>query len=260
MNNLFEEKIPTNLLFDLVNLFKFKNIPIELKGSGSLKNQLYPSDIDLFSKINEKYSIEDIYQEFMKILNRTDTNNLYFIEFKIQKSNGDKLKFYKIEDITKEKFISYFNNVEFVKIDYVVRFMGIFTELSAIYSFKDPKKSYEQTIKDDIKQLMKEKQYYKVLKRQLSLLKSDLKNNKRIIQLLNFFNSDVGREYARMNNLKALELLIENYNDAVTKELIFDNLKILKLKPSIRQIKTNINRLQKYVNEEAHKLINNNNK
>jgi hypothetical protein len=258
-DELFEQKIPTNLLYNLINLFKFKNYPIELKGSGSYRNQLYPSDIDLFTSINKKYSIDEIYNEFIGILERTDTNNLYFIEFKLQRLDGTKLKFYKMEDITRDKFKEFFKNMDFAKIDYVVRFLGIFTELSIIYSFNTTKKNEAQSLRQDIEELLKEKQYYKVLKRKLSLMK-DKPNpsyslKKDMKEIINFFNSETGKKYAEMNNLKALELLLNNYNDEVTKQLVLDNLKILKIKPDLKKIKANISKLEDEVNNNALILL-----
>ena len=58
-----------NDLKDIIKILKFKNNPIELKGSSSLKSQQYFSDYDIFTIIRYNYGVEEIYDEFHKILN-----------------------------------------------------------------------------------------------------------------------------------------------------------------------------------------------
>ncbi|WP_395652575.1 hypothetical protein [Brevundimonas sp.] len=248
MTEIFEKKVPDKLLYNIVQLLKFKNNYIELKGSASYTNLIYSSDIDLFSKIKKKYDSKTIYNEIKDIIERTNINNLYFIEFKLQKKNGDKIKFNDPNKITENIFNP--NEIEFIKLDYILRFNYIFTELSIIYSFSESKINFKTSILNDIKELVKNKQYYKILKRKFSLL-DKTKDIKKLLLLMRFFNSETGREYSQLNNLKAIKLLIDNYSDPITEKLIENNLEILKIKPNINLIDKNIKIKEAQVNKNG---------
>jgi hypothetical protein len=64
---------------------------------------------------------------------------------------------------------------------------------------------YLKQINDDISDLKKDKNYYKILKRYF--LKSKINNDQIVMnQLINVFNSDLGKIYKDINNIDAIEL------------------------------------------------------
>ena len=77
--NLLDKK-----LLNIINLIKFKNNNIELKGCSSLSSQKYFSDYDLFSNISIIPTIEDTYNEFKRMLDELEKNDIKFIELKLQ--------------------------------------------------------------------------------------------------------------------------------------------------------------------------------
>ena len=252
----------SKIIVDYIKILKYKNKKVEIKGSSSLQSQQYYSDIDLFSDISSitdrTISSIEVDREFMRILHHANLrHDMYFIEFKIQTLHN-KYKFHKIEDITESQFIKDFKDVTFIKIDFVVRLNYKFMELSIIYNFD---KKYEDVnfinmMNDDIKELIKEKNYYKVLKRVFSKLayqkEEHLEYNKELLIFLSkFFNSEYGKEYQEVNNLKALDLLLTHYDDVQTIRLVLDNLKDIKIEPNIKIIKSTIKQKEAHINKEA---------
>jgi hypothetical protein len=201
--DILEQEFPDKVITNLMNKLKFKNNKIKLGGSAGLKSQLYSGDYDFISiVINKKYTMKDIYNEFKKILKDViyKTNNIhtYFIEFKIQFKNGDKIKINSIDDITENNFINYkLDNIEYFKIDLVAYIYGYFKEISCIYNFNNnisSKKDNLKSLEKDYNEYFKEGNYYKALKRLMAIEK--IKNNKNeVIKLTNFFNSKIGELY-----------------------------------------------------------------
>ena len=226
-----------NDLKDIIKILKFKNNPIELKGSSSLKSQQYFSDYDIFTIIRYNYGVEEIYDEFHKILNNIISSyDLYFIEFKLQTKKGKKFKWLPNDEFGFEEFKKHFKDIDFAKIDIVARNQNIFIEVSCNYIFNDEISlsgdnitNEKQNIKDineltdGIKDLKKENNYFKILKRMFSIYK--LQNDTHKIKMLNkIFNSDMGMTYKKISNLEAIKLVKEHYKDADTKKKIEINL------------------------------------
>jgi hypothetical protein len=251
------KQIPQSL-YPYVKVLKFSpKSPIKLMGSSGLKSQQYFSDYDLFSTV-DKTDCEKIYRRLLTILKNTSkwvqnplgNPEMYFIEFKLQTKDGKKLR-----RLDKFKlFCEYFKNVDFIKLDFVIRLENRFIELSIIYSFgkQDKIEDYKSSLNKDIRELMKEGKYYKVLKRIFSMRAKEPKNpdrDRRLIQLTRFFNSEYGKMYQDVSNLRAIETLSKQYKDELTKRKIEQNLKDLKL--SIKDA----DRLEKEYNAEAFNLI-----
>ena len=91
-------------LLNLINLIKFKNNNIELKGSSSLSSQKYFSDYDLFSNISIIPTIEDTYNEFKKMLEELEKNDIKYIELKFQTRDNKKIRFKPNKPFTINKF------------------------------------------------------------------------------------------------------------------------------------------------------------
>jgi hypothetical protein len=206
--------------------------PIVLLGTGSQQAQLYPSDIDLFSAVKTVQVTDkaEMYRHMQSVFRRAqDAGDMFFIEFKLQNVDGSKQKWFDT-DFDESEFINAATTVDFLKIDYVIfiRGLNLFTELSSIYSFS-PMPSVRmlvQKIGMDFAHYYKEGKVYKALKRMYSIYKLQEKKEK-LIQLSTLFNSATGFKYSLSSNLKAIELLLDHYNDYDIRNMVMVNLKDL---------------------------------
>ena len=123
-----------------------------------------------------------------------------------------------------------FNNIKYVKVDYVLWFDYVFKELSIIYIFKTTPHSIDD-IKDDYDVLIQEGNNYKALKRLFSIYKFT-KNRTQAIKLTTFFNSEYGKLYEINSNLKTIQLMTQYYDDDSVNKKIAINLKYLKINPA----------------------------
>lgn len=252
-------------LLKYVSLLKFKNKPIILAGTAGLASQRYFSDFDLLSIIDQKYTNEEVYNEIMKILNNTEKlDDMYFLELKIQNkvTERKKHKFYKIKDITKKAFLKSITDLERIKIDYIIRLNNKFIELSIIYSFTDTidEKNLMKSLNEDIKQLQKDGNFYKSIKRLFSIyhslnLSKKLWSKDKMIKIVDFLNTDIGRLYQDTANLKAIKLLLENYNDSETIKRAQLNLKDLKLQPNLNKIDEIIKKNETKFNKAGYDFL-----
>jgi hypothetical protein len=208
--------------------------PIELLGTGSQQAQLYPSDIDLFSAVRnvDVYANDpaEMYRRAQAVFDRAeDAGDMFFIEFKLQNEDGSKQKWYNT-DFDEGEFVAAATNVDFLKVDYVVFLRGsnLFTELSSIYSFSPMPavRTLVRKIGADFAHYFQEGKVYKSLKRMYSIYKLQGKKEK-LVRLSTLFNSKTGFKYSLSSNLKAIELLLEHYDDLAIQNLVKANLRNL---------------------------------
>jgi hypothetical protein len=251
-------------LYTLTNKLKYDNYPIILAGTAGLASQQFYSDFDLLSIIDKKYTSEDAFNKIMDILKFSENfNDLYFIELKLQTKKGDKLKYNSIDEINKKEFEKFYKDIDFIKMDFVIRLDNKFIELSIIYSFSGKKLSSDDIIKslvDDISELKKEGNYFKALKRIFGIY-----NNKYVAEKLvdtskykflsQFFNSEWGKLYQTTSNLKAIKLLLEHYDDEETIKRALLNLKDLKIEPNLNKIDGLIKSNENKYNAKAKKIL-----
>ena len=196
--------------------------------------------------------IENILKEM-----NNDENN-YFIEMKIEYNDKNKLKIFEYNDI-KNLSIEDYENVNIIKLDYIVKFDYEFVEVSMIYNFSNTKISKRQLINhynDDIKELKKDNNYFKVLKRIFSIKRLDFNNNKDdLVKLTKFFNSNFGKMYKIISNLKTIKILLDNYNNKKIIKQVINNLKIYNIY-NIEEINKYINKYSKIYNKEAKAIYN----
>ena len=264
MNILEKRYIPSTLTTITQNLMYDKHNELILAGSSGLASQLYPSDYDLITNILMENK-EDAYTHFYKILDSIKQNdNLFFIELKFQNKKS-KYKIDKIDNFTKETFLKYYSKeLEYIKIDLVVYLTEtkIFKELSIIYNFvnRNDKKIIED-LKMDYADLIHEKKFYKALKRMFSLIsRNKVPEDKEIMlkKISVFFNSETGKEYQRLNNLLAIQLVFKKYGkDPLVNKKIKTNLKDVGFK-SINSLHRYIKKLEDTINNEARIFLLNN--
>jgi hypothetical protein len=201
------------------NALKWGKNEIELLGTGSQAVQKYPSDFDFFSSIKGEKDPKKMFAELQRLLRRAqETNEMTFIELKVQRKDGEKQKFYE-PWFSEEQFLKAVGDpagLDFIKLDYVVfvREVSELTELSIIYSFSGmpPIPDLVSKIKGDYEHYHSEGKVYKSLKRMYSIYR--LKGNKeKLVELSQLFNSETGKKYKASSNLKAIELLAEHRPD-----------------------------------------------
>jgi len=206
--------------------------PIELLGTGSQAAQLYPSDIDLFSAVKNVpvTDVAEMYRHMKSVFDRAeDAGDMFFIEFKLQNVDGSKQKWYNT-DFDEGEFVDAATKVDFLKVDYVIfiRGLNLFTELSSIYSFSPmpPVRTLVHKIGEDFGMYYREGKVYKSLKRMYSIYKLQGKKEK-LVELSTLFNSATGFKYSLSSNLKAIELLLEHFNDYDIQNMVRVNLRDL---------------------------------
>ena len=265
---------------DILDICTIKNFQIDLVGSSAQYS--YFGDYDAYSKI--KYlDKNEMYGQIARIIDETDKDDrMYFIELKLQKSDDDKLKFNSDNDIERHQFYNYYNeDVQFIKFDYIlwVEEFEAFKAFSVMYDIKGEQQSFTeklQSLSEDIKDLSKEGKYFKILKRLLSQNKlfenyeKKLKNIEQVKNILkfkpkkvplifDFVNGPIGRAYVVKSNLEDIMMLIDNrYTDNITNKRMITNLSKFNIPLDKSKIESNIKILDKKVNSEAKKFINEN--
>ncbi len=253
--NVFAEKLIDPSLLPLLNKIKFQNYKPTIIGSYSLQSQHNAGDIDIDINITGQIDQKLTENELKKIIKEIDENlNMYFIELKIQYKNGKKKKFY-ANDIDRVKIPKKnFDNIEFIKLDLVIFFNGEFKELSVNYWFNPNKIDVVNEIKASIAEEKKEGRYFKAVKRYFSIAKilNDYNKGKYISEYLNNY---YGTEYKILSNLKAIKLLLENYDDPLIRLKIRKNLIDINIIPKVSIINNLIKKIQKKVDDDGYKFL-----
>ena len=260
--DVLERKPESNYEDDLkkiIKLLTYKKYKIQLKGSSSLSSQQYFSDYDLFCVI-PKSEKEGFYKFLSDLINKIESGeegDIYFIELKMQTKNEKKIRVYPKEKLNKTSYDKAYDKLDFIKIDLICRVNNKFVEVSCIYSFSNSTPSqadYINSIIQDIKELKKEKKYYKILKREFNIMKAR-GNKDELVRLSRIFNSDLGAEYKIISNLEALQSLLEHYQDPTIIKKVLINLKDLHLPTNIKQIDDFIKDKSKKLNTQAKSLL-----
>lgn len=202
-----------------------------LIGSNKIRNILYANDYDLNSEMGVSDSetvLNKIYADFLNIFQKAHSSpDYYIIDFKCGTFGGEPIRwsFENIkcgsvkrgkDTITFQECLIMPDNT--IKLDLCYLHNDIFTDINCLYNLflVRNKKEFEKkrreaeskvtsTLKTDIKELKKEGDYFKALKRYFSLSIIDGKIDE---DILNILNSDYGRMYKFTNFLKlVIEML-----------------------------------------------------
>lgn len=260
--NILQEKYKSDYDYDIlikINQLKYYNNVIDIKGSSSLKSQQFYSDIDLYTIIDQNDSVNKVFNQIHKILESISNDDFfYFIEYKGQLKNGNKIKLFYKDSFNINDFTKYFKELDYIKLDLVLIIKSIMTEVSIIYDIKNKEKNeededdYIKSLKKDIVEYTKDKKYFKVLKRYFKLFSTDkLLDNEKIKMLSMVFNGKLGEIYQRVSNLEAIKSVYTYYKDKITLSRIDINLKIIKESISIKEIQTKIDEYNNYLNTES---------
>jgi hypothetical protein len=252
--NVFEQKNPQSEYYDLFNKLQLGTNRSIMIGSAGLASQSNTGDIDLMSYILGRKDNKFINKEIKDIINIIQRDDdIYFMEFKIQYDNGDKIKFTadeidKIEIPTKN-----FDKILYLKMDLIYYINSVFKEVSINYWFKEEKETVKN-LTEDIKELADEGRYYKIIKRLFAIAKQKDDTVKGLI-FSKFLNKASGMEYVYLNNLKAIKELLMVYDDGLTKDKVRINLKNIDVSPNLDEIDKLIERYQTKVDNDALKFL-----
>jgi len=174
---------------------------INLIGSSNKREILYNSDFDLeshFGGKNKEEMLNKIYQHFKKVfIQAKKDSNVFIVDFKCGEIDGEPIRWTYKDMMKGTKSGFHFTEClmmkSTIKLDEIYLLNGSFVDITDNYYFdigghqnspKPSKKEMIDGIKADYKELIKEGNYYKALKRQF-LLKPTQK-------LIDYFNSEVG--------------------------------------------------------------------
>lgn len=255
---------------NLAGIFKIKNSSLLLKGSSSLKVVKYFSDYDFLCYYKER-DISSLYNELKRVIEKIMNDpNYYFIELKIQSKNGNKFRYNFNDDFNLDKFSNQMKNLNFFKIDVVIWVNNVFIDTSCLYQLSDTlnkisedpdttEKKIIDEVKNEIIELKKEKSYFKILKRYYFIFSFHPKTyNNQMIELLKYFNSDIGKLYQEKSELDATKRVLIHYDDTLTKQRAESFLKSLNIEPiHINNLDPIIQKYNNIINNESKNIINN---
>jgi hypothetical protein len=261
--DILARREPPQELLKFISKLTWKPNKMMLLGSASLESQKYYADFDLVSYITKNR--DKPFNTLYKILSKTmKTKGMYFIEGKIQVSDKNKKRFYKLEDLKEEMFEKTF---QFIKLDYVIKINTLFYELSINYTFESSSTKEEiiKAIEKEEKELISDGEFYKALKRRFSIAK--LKKDKpTMVRLTKLFNSPTGEMYKDVAIMKAIKSAIDakgiGYKEPLDIKQYAISLKdlgsptLLKNLPEILEyIETSSFEKMEEINQEADKYI-----
>lgn len=242
-------------LLNFLKIIKYHTYNPIIIGSYSLSSQYNAGDIDIDVNITGQYDHKQMENEIKRILDDSDRNdNMYFIEMKIQYKNGKKKKFY-ADDLDRIKIPERnYKNIEFIKLDYVIYFLGEFKELSVNYWFNPNDSDVVKEILESIKEEKKDGKFFKVVKRYFSIAKH-INDKVKGLLLSKYLNKETGKEYKILSNLKAIQLLLENYDDELIRHKIRKNLKDIGIIPKVSIIDKLIKKIQTKVDDDGYRFL-----
>lgn len=227
----------------VIDILKIKDV--QRIGSSADKRIKYASDIDLMEVLETDDFFHEIQTKFQqKFLKAQNEPNVFITDFKCGMFRGQPVRWnkhtikdgFQIMDGINISFINCLQQKSIIKMDIIALIDGIFTEFSNNYYFTFSNgfstMPFNNTKLSDIfmyqfQQKMKDKKYFKALKRLYSYFK--IKRNKKMQQtLIEFFNSNVGKLNYQINNLQIINDVLDNPFRQPKKSSIIHNLNIIK--------------------------------
>jgi hypothetical protein len=238
---------------------------IYIKGTAGIASMRYFNDYDFYTVIDRNIGSKKLFNESLRIAKYIiDEKDLYFEKFVIQKKDGETINWVNEDDFNYKIFNNAYNDLVYVKFNFLIYMDERFIESS--YDIYFEKVKTEKVISDlmeSIKDLEKEKNYYKALKRKFTyygLLKTDkgIRSpavDEKIRKLSLLFNSDFGELSRKAANLKALQILpkIEGLTED-DKKKILKNLKDLDVEPKDKIIEQKIKNIDSTINNKVKKI------
>jgi hypothetical protein len=199
----------------------------KIVGSANLKAIRFSSDYDLNEQISPDYKkLADKFKYIFK--NAMDDPLLFIVDFKCGGTETEPMRWTYADIMTGTKNgISLEDALKMdatIKLDMIAIIDNKAIELSNNFYFKKDK-NIKQSLRKDIKELKKEGNYFKALKRRFSLNQLTKKSN---VKLTKYFNSDVGLANKCKSDLLTLISLMEQNFKPIPLKIIKHNIQIIK--------------------------------
>ena len=222
-----------------------------LIGSHKIRNILYANDYDLNADVGVTNSVavlHSIYKEFLSMFKKAFVSpDYYILDFKCGIYEGEPIRWsYQdmvrgsvkrgVKAITFEECLLMDDNT--IKLDLCYLHNDVFTDINCLYNLFIVKNKQEltkakaleekkigQSLRDEIKELERNKEYFKALKRYFSLGVIEGKIDEDVLDLL---NSDFGIMYKFISFLRLVIEMIEQEFKPVSIEIVRDNLEYIK--------------------------------
>lgn len=212
----YQKKLNLDFSDDVLSIIKaFEINSVKLAGTMNNKQILYANDYDCFDiGTLTTVKIKNVIRKLIKV------HNTYIgdIKFGIDDNSNpirwkvnDVLKGFKIVNAKKYKLNDCLNDKAMKKID-VIHLVNnsIYKEFSCVYMLKNETTQNDAniSIKKDIIEYAKEKNYFKMLKRAYSIISQN--NDTLCKTLVDFFNSSAGQVNNIMADIQTLIYIMEN--------------------------------------------------
>ena len=244
----------------ILSHFELPGHELNIKGSAKYKHLRYKSDYDLVIALKKsEVPASRFFEDVAGVLHRIERNkDIYFIELKLETKDGEKKRLTPRQEIRMTWVERDYEKLAFAKIDTVARIENKFYEVSCRYNFREhgmQKHEVIRELEEDAEKLESEGNYYKVLKRLFSIYVRE-SNQSKLEYLAKVFNSPLGASYEKICNLKAMELVHQNYKDKGTARRISEGIRLTGETFRVGSINKHIKRLQGELNDEALKHLN----
>lgn len=225
------------------------------KGDPNINDNVI-SDIDL-QDLNTNNNYEDILKHFQEVFETLKkSSNMIIADFKCGYNNNTNRSYrwiYKTimrgyqydEENNKVYFIDELKKYSIIKIDVVLKFNEDIIEITMNYFIKgtfkrQTTKDIIKKLKDDINKYNKDGNYYKALKRLISIYRLNKKQNtKKYKKVVDIINSEYGLMARDKSRLETLLLLMKYYPSSL-------NLTKIKNKYNVRTKQDVFNRIEEY--------------
>ena len=282
IENYFQNRDISSNINKLKEVFNIISLTRKYKviGSSNLKNIRYNSDYDLADFYdNKKPTLNKVVKYFQDIYKTLDKKNSYsyITDFKCGlNNNNEPLKWTKEEVKKNKKILINGSNItlqdaiqqkSIIKIDVITYINNTFIEISENYYIKiNGVSNYENSeinekdiigsIKKSELEEVKNNNYNKALKRLFSSLYHTNKKDKKLIKLVDFFNSSVGILNKARADLDVIILLLEKNIPVNMEQLItaIDNIKFNSSYNTIIELTNDFLKLEKIKSKNMLKI------
>jgi len=244
------------------DIFKLVSISdkVRIEGSSNINKLIFYGDIDLLDITKNKTS-KDILKHFIFVFKEIKKlEDVIITDFKCGKKNGVALR-WSINDLLKghNKNVSFNDALHMestIKLDVVANLDGRFLEITTMYDFGNnyveiSDNEFINNLISDYKEQMRNKNYFKALKRQFLIMKVKKEKQKLINLFIDYFNQPVGLLYRLKSDLETTLLVINKFPIADVK----NNLDYIKEQISSFDITNYLIDIQKKRKTEIKKII-----
>ena len=195
---------------------------VNMVGSASRKKSIYYSDYDLYEVV-DTHTPTQLYTHFKSIYTQINIMpNTIVSDFKCgidKKGNPIRWDYNAMHrgETNGVSFIDALKMRSMIKIDVITLINSRIIEISEVYSITlDETSNIENTEKDYIKQdilqeykqIIKNGNYFKALKKMYSIIRLENENDRQLDILINYFNSPIGLLYRIKSDLETILLII----------------------------------------------------